>query len=503
MWVDLPHVQETAAALRSEMLSAATAAQNHHPIFKTDSQGQFILTGKAEAPQKDTKALAIALMGIKQTLEDDLKTELLVSLTKKKEPTTAADVWERWARLDPFLASWLKSKELAKLLEFFAILTETEVHPSYTVLVRTGRTSCRNPNVQQIPKRSDVRHCFVARPGHFLLTIDYRFIELVTFAATALRRYGRSRMADVIKAGLDPHANTAALVLGVAPEEFITWKNDPTPHHGVPRCDLFKTARQQAKPVNFGVPGGLGVASLVTYARNQYGVEMTEEEAANLRQHLIDIYIELESWLAEDAHCILARSLRASVANVRAQLGELHLTCVRKILTGNPRRTDGKPYNPRFVERVWRNLMALNQNPDLEEPLRLRRTGEDLANRICMTGVATITGRIRGRVGYSQARNTPFQGLAADGAGLALYELIKAGFRVVAFVHDEVLIELADEGGYVSAARVRIAEAIMCAAMASVLGCDIPVSTEATLSERWDKAAKLIQEEERIIPWKG
>src|SRR5262249_58039715 len=100
------------------------------------------------------------------------------------------------------------------------------VHPSYSTMVRTGRTSASAPNIQQIPKDSAFRQTFVASPGHLLLAVDYRFIELVTFAATAMHRYGRSNMADVIKAGVDPHAHTAAMMLGVSPEGFLTWKDN-------------------------------------------------------------------------------------------------------------------------------------------------------------------------------------------------------------------------------------------------------------------------------------
>lgn len=66
------------------------------------------------------------------------------------------------------------------------------IHPSYSVMVRTGRTSCSSPNIQQIPRNDEFRQAFVAPPGHFLLTADYSFIELRTLAATALHRYGRS-----------------------------------------------------------------------------------------------------------------------------------------------------------------------------------------------------------------------------------------------------------------------------------------------------------------------
>ena len=101
---------------------------------------------------------------------------------------------------------------------------------------------------------------------------------------------------------------------------------------------------------------------------------------------------------------------------------------------------------------------------------------------------------IRGRVSFSQARNTPFQGLAADGAKLALWRLVREGFRVVGFIHDEILIELPDEGGYVGKETVDRVEQIMCSEMERVLGGTLPVGCEATLSTCWSKEAALIEQ---------
>ena len=122
------------------------------------------------------------------------------------------------------------------------------------------------------------------------------------------------------------------------------------------------------------------------------------------------------------------------------------------------------------------------------------------ADRLFGNEVVTLTGRIRGGVSYSQCRNTPFQGLAADGAKLGLWRLIREGYRVIAFVHDEVLVELPDEGGYVSRATVDRIAGILCTEMQSVLG-DLPVDVEYALSTCWSKDAKLIEEDGRVYPW--
>src|SRR5262249_19292292 len=213
------------------------------------------------------------------------------------------------------------------------------------------------------------------------------------------------------------------------------------------------------------------------------------------------IYPELDHYLSEDAIAIVARNLQAPLWEVRNELGDTHISCIRKVLTGDPRRTDGKPYQGTYVSRIWASLAGLSKNPALKEALEKCQSSAELAARVCHAGVATLTGRIRGRVRYSQARNTPFQGLAADGAALALFELVKEGFRVVGFVHDEIIIELPDEGGYVSEATVRRVVDIMCGKMAEVLGCDIPVGCEAVLSRRWSKKAKLIIKDGKVYPW--
>jgi hypothetical protein len=385
------------------------------------------------------------------------------------------------------------------------------VHPSYRTLVRTGRTSCSSPNIQQMPRREEFRRLFQAPPGRFLLAVDYAFIELRTLAAVTARRFGQSQMAEVIKAGIDPHAYTAALMLDLTPEEFMTWKNSEEPleetdrqgcKHETTKKTKFAQSRQAAKAINFGVPGGLGPTSLVDYAQRTYGVTFSLDEAKQLRDELTKrIYPELEKYLAEDAAAILAQNLGAAKGDVRHEIQNLSLACIQKTLTGNPTcRADGKPYAAQFVNQIWEVLEDLNRRPELRQPLETRAASPALAARICGSKVVTLTGRIRGGVSYTQARNTPFQGLAADGAALALFELIRAGFEVTAFVHDEFHILLPDEGGRVSAARVACIEDLLCRQMEAVLGADIPVACEAALTRQWSKSAKLIQQDGWVYP---
>ena len=136
-------------------------------------------------------------------------------------------------------------------------------------------------------------------PGHLLLAVDYSFIELRTLAAVCEARYGFSRLAETIRAGIDPHCYTAAMLLGLTLDGFMALADvvDEVEVEGVEKRikgHWFKRHRQIAKPINFGVPGGLRAGAWSTYARNTYGVEMTLEQAEAFRTRLIkEIYPEL------------------------------------------------------------------------------------------------------------------------------------------------------------------------------------------------------------------
>jgi DNA polymerase I-like protein with 3'-5' exonuclease and polymerase domains len=97
---------------------------------------------------------------------------------------------------------------------------------------------------------------------------------------------------------------------------------------------------------------------------------------------------------------------------------------------------------------------------------------------------ATLTGRLRAGVGYTEAKNTPFQSLCADGAKLALWRLRYVGFKPYAFVHDEILVSLPSDTTGEPAMRVR---RIMESAMEEVMGHGIPAECDAVVAGHWKK----------------
>jgi DNA polymerase-1 len=97
--------------------------------------------------------------------------------------------------------------------------------------------------------------------------------------------------------------------------------------------------------------------------------------------------------------------------------------------------------------------------------------------------IFTLTGRKRGNTTFCAEKNTPFQGLAADGAKLAMYNLDKAGFKVVGFVHDEIICQVPKDK---SAEMLLIQEKIMIDSMKEVVP-DVAVGVESAISDFYTK----------------
>jgi hypothetical protein len=483
MHIDPEFVSSVVAALEERMHEAAAEA-------KEVLQGVY-----SNGPSKAKSGKP----SINTRIRDDYLSSLAPpTFTATGKVSARRELWEEFADRDDFVRAWLTVEAVAKDLMFFSNFSGESIHPRYATLKRSGRTSAFSPNIQALPRGGDVRRAFVASTGHLLFAVDYSAIELRTFAAHAYHRYGFSDLRDTFLAGIDPHERTGAMMLGMPLEDFRALKKFP---EGSPERKTYAGARQAAKPINFGVPGGLGAKRLAALAKRDYHVDMTEEQAETQKTTLCQSIVrELQPWLEESGTLILARSLQTTPEEIRRFLGDTHLSCIRKTLAGNPVGNDGKPYSPELQSRIWVAVHAANRNPEIAAALATRTASEDLARTVCHAGVATLTGRIRGRASYGQCRNTPFQGLAADGAGLALYRLIKEGFRMIAFVHDEVLIELPDLGGCVSMEAVERVEQIMEEEMASVLCGGIPVAVESGLMRRWHKGAGMRMEGDRAYP---
>ncbi len=136
----------------------------------------------------------------------------------------------------------------------------------------SGRMSCKEPNLQQLPRDVRYRRCFVAPPGRVLVKADYSQIELRIAAKIAKDQ----RMLDAYQNGEDLHTLTARALLG--------------------KQDVAKADRQLAKAINFGLLYGMGAPALKQYALSNYGVSLTDQEALQHRNTFFRTYRGLRKW---------------------------------------------------------------------------------------------------------------------------------------------------------------------------------------------------------------
>ena len=442
----------------------------------------------AGVPKRNAKAIKQRLQKIAQAADEPIRPAKL----KDGTVTDAVKYWAQHQHIDPLVEAYVNYSQQAKLAQFFKQLDRSRIYPKYRPLVRTGRSSCSNPNLQQLPRDARFREMIVAPPGYWLLQIDYSVLELRALAQVCLKRYGRSRLAELFHEGIDCHRYTAAALLGISLEQFEQLSSADQKHH-----------RQAAKAIGFGTPGGLGAASLVSYAKHSYGVELSLEEAKDFRKRLItEIYSELATYLQDNQLQDIARNLLTTEQHVRQALPKRdQIQTASRIISGCDGTPDGDEYALDLIAHVWQLLQNLNKNPELMADLVARKPSTTLMRRIFFGHALSISGRLRGHVGFSQRANTPFQSISADGNKLALFRLLRAGYQVCGFVHDEVLVLIPDGADYDS--TVNQVQQILCKSMQELCP-DVPIRCEYLLADRWykDVDEQPMDSEGRVIPYR-
>ena len=210
---------------------------------------------------------------IGQIFFDQLKLPVIAK-TPKGLPSTAESVLQELADQGHILpAIILDYRALAKLkstytdkLPLMVNPNTGRVHTSYhQAVAATGRLSSSDPNLQNIPVRSDegrrIRQAFIPEPGYLMLAADYSQIELRIMAHLS----GDEGMLQAFAEGLDIHRATAAEVFGVDSLEEVTAEQ-----------------RRSAKAINFGLIYGMSAFGLA----KQLGIER------NAAQAYVDRYFE-------------------------------------------------------------------------------------------------------------------------------------------------------------------------------------------------------------------
>jgi DNA polymerase-1 len=135
-----------------------------------------------------------------------------------------------------------------------------------------GRTSCADPNLQQVPRDPRYRRCFIAPPGRVLVKADYSQLQLRIAAKVAADK----AMLAAYARGDDLHTLTARQLTG--------------------KTEVTQADRQLAKAVNFGLLFGLGARGLRAYAKSNYELELSEAEAKHYRRAFFAAYPGLGWW---------------------------------------------------------------------------------------------------------------------------------------------------------------------------------------------------------------
>jgi len=200
-----------------------------------------------------------------KVLFEELKLPAPGRTSKTKSYSTAADVLEQLATAHPVVAKVLEYRQLSKLKGTYVDALPALINPATGRLhtsfnpagTATGRLSSSNPNLQNIPIRTElgreIRAAFLPREGWKLVVADYSQIELRLLAHMSRDPL----LMEAFRRGEDIHARTAAEVFGVTPLEV-------TPE-----------LRRNAKAVNFGIIYGLSPYGLAA----QLGIQQSEAQA--------------------------------------------------------------------------------------------------------------------------------------------------------------------------------------------------------------------------------
>jgi DNA polymerase-1 len=222
--------------------------------LKLDTQGLRAISTrvKQEADALEREIFQLAgeefMIGSPRQLEEILFGKLGLSRKRRGKTgySTDARVLQAIRHEHPIIEKIERFRELTKLAQTYLdafpeyIAQDGRLHTTFSqTTATTGRLSSNNPNLQNIPIRTElgreIRACFVAEPGHLLVSADYSQVELRLLAHIA----GEDVLKEIFRRGEDVHTATACRVFNVTPDQI-----DPG-------------MRSKSKMINYGIVYGL------------------------------------------------------------------------------------------------------------------------------------------------------------------------------------------------------------------------------------------------------
>lgn len=437
----------------NEQLDAATAVYTEGFNFDAaiesasawiDEHPEWLTADKPVGPRKFFQSHVANLMKFHPTLE-------LNRTPKSGEiKLTLKDTWrlQDCGISDKFLDAYTNFNHtqnyLSTYMDMKYVKSDVRIHPRFTNVLRTGRTSCSSPNAQNLPSRDKefpLRNMYLADEGMLLCATDYSFIELVCLAESCIQRFGFSIMGDIINAGVDPHRWFAGVRsrLITGDTSFTKSPQEVLAVNAFLKEQVTSKQRQDAKAANFGLPGGMGSKLFYCNCREQ-GIDITIEDAEEMHFLWLNTFTEMK---------------------YHKQPTEVHDTeRVRNAY--------------RFVDP------ETDEYEDMEEPT-------DKNGRKQLYRAVLINGMIRNNCSFSAALNVQFQGLAAYGIKRAMWHLAMYGYlpRLRNMVHDEIVYVLRPEELMTHIPNV---ERLMIEGMTEATP-HVKVKVETCVMNHWDKGA--------------
>jgi DNA polymerase I len=183
---------------------------------------------------------------------------------------------------NPVVASLLAYKRAEKRRSMIQswldknIENDGRIHARFAPLsTGTGRFSCSSPNMQQIPRESYIRDCFVAADHHELVVMDVKNMEMGVACSEPIAN--EQLMQTALREAVDLHTLTGHLIFHVPIEE------------------VGKEERQRAKSCNFGLLFGSGAPGLKDYFAS-FGNTITLDEATEFRKSWLAAYPAMAEW---------------------------------------------------------------------------------------------------------------------------------------------------------------------------------------------------------------
>lgn len=235
----------------------------------------------------------------------------VIDRTKGGGPSTSESVMQRINH--PVAGLVLQYRAAEKQIKGFihgwrGLMHKGYLHPSFKLHgTVTGRLSCEEPNLQQVPRDPRIRSLITAPPGWTLLQADLSQAELRFIADASMdpnlvsafingidvhhltgvkeiARVGGLKELVLSTTGLDSYADSIDAIIAMGPDEAAKINGE------------WKVIRKKSKAVNFGYSFGMWWRKFAIYSRDNYGVEVTDQQAKDSRIAFFATYPGIEKW---------------------------------------------------------------------------------------------------------------------------------------------------------------------------------------------------------------